>query len=452
MDNKRFDQAARVLADTTNRRGVLRGMLGGGLGAIALALGLDSRRAAAQSTTGGIAEAINAYRQANGLAAIPVSAELTKVAKAHVADLVANHPEVACNGNLHSWSNTGNWTGGCYDPANQATWPLMWDKPKEIAGYQGNGYEISAWSTPAIDAAQALALWQGSPPHNAVILNGDIWADYPWGAIGGWVADGYACAWFGQEPGTAPVEEPMPPVIPPGGGEVDACPWGPKQCKQGYVWRVSTPDDLVCVTPEMREQVAADNAVAADRTDGDECLDGFVYRLTTPDDMVCVTQDMQDQVAADNDAAEERVDPACAEAEVPGMEDGEDGADTDEEMATEDTDEDGLYDEDETDVYNTDPENPDTDGDGSNDGQEVFDGTDPNDPDDYLESSEDGTSSDDSGTDTTDSDGDGLYDVDETDVYGTDPENPDTDGDGVDDGQEVFDGTDPNNSDDYLEQ
>src|SRR5262245_54316352 len=42
-----------------------------------------------------------------------------------------------------------------------------------------------------------------------------------------------------------------------------------------------------------------------------------------------------------------------------------------------------------------------------------------------------------------DRDGDGVYDDDETDVYGTDPDNPDSDGDGVDDGQEVFDGTDP---------
>jgi hypothetical protein len=43
----------------------------------------------------------------------------------------------------------------------------------------------------------------------------------------------------------------------------------------------------------------------------------------------------------------------------------------------------------------------------------------------------------------SDSDGDGLFDSDETNVYGTDPNNPDTDGDGIDDGQEVFDGTDP---------
>lgn len=42
-----------------------------------------------------------------------------------------------------------------------------------------------------------------------------------------------------------------------------------------------------------------------------------------------------------------------------------------------------------------------------------------------------------------DADGDGLYDDDETDVYGTDSSNPDSDGDGADDGQEVYDGTNP---------
>jgi hypothetical protein len=42
-----------------------------------------------------------------------------------------------------------------------------------------------------------------------------------------------------------------------------------------------------------------------------------------------------------------------------------------------------------------------------------------------------------------DTDGDGLSDTDETDVYGTDPADPDTDGDGISDGDEVALGTDP---------
>ena len=42
-----------------------------------------------------------------------------------------------------------------------------------------------------------------------------------------------------------------------------------------------------------------------------------------------------------------------------------------------------------------------------------------------------------------DRDGDGLYDDDELEVYGTNPDVYDTDGDGVGDGEEVYVGTDP---------
>mgnify|MGYP002631426321 CR=1 FL=1 len=47
-----------------------------------------------------------------------------------------------------------------------------------------------------------------------------------------------------------------------------------------------------------------------------------------------------------------------------------------------------------------------------------------------------------------DSDNDGLSDDAETNVYGTDPDDPDSDGDGIEDGNEVFGtGTDPNDAD-----
>ncbi len=184
MDEHRIDILARTLASDKSRRAFQRGALGAAIGALALG---RVPAATAASTTGGIAEAINAYRVQRGLPEIPVSEELTKVAKAHVADLVANSPEDACGGNLHSWSMTGNWKGGCYNPNDNTTWSIMWDKPKEIAAYPGRGYEISAWAEPAITSAQAIALWQGSPPHNNVIVNQDIWVDYQWGAIGGWL-------------------------------------------------------------------------------------------------------------------------------------------------------------------------------------------------------------------------------------------------------------------------
>ena len=82
-----------------------------------------------------------------------------------------------------------------------------------------------------------------------------------------------------------------------------------------------------------------------------------------------------------------------------------------------DTDGDGLTDYDEVFTYKTSPTNPDSDRDGLNDGEEIARKTDPN---------------------KADTDGDGLLDGDEVKKYETDPLNPDTDGDGLSDGDEVL--------------
>ena len=49
-----------------------------------------------------------------------------------------------------------------------------------------------------------------------------------------------------------------------------------------------------------------------------------------------------------------------------------------------------------------------------------------------------------------DSDGDGLFDFDEVDLYGTLPAEPDTDGDGISDGHEVTFGSDPLDPEDFV--
>ena len=158
-----------------------------------------------------------------------------------------------------------------------------------------------------------------------------------------------------------------------------------------------------------------------------------------------------------------------------------------------DLDADGVSDGDEITVYHSDPENRDTDGDRINDGNEVnneksnptstdTDGDGLSDTDEYFtwhtmlylgDTDQDGSTDKqevDAGTKPLDSashpgatndqapggqgqnradtDQDGLFDDDETNVYGTNPNKADTDGDGRDDGQEVFDKTDPNNPND----
>jgi hypothetical protein len=160
-------------------------------------------------------------------------------------------------------------------------------------------------------------------------------------------------------------------------------------------------------------------------------------------------------------------------------------------IAIPDSDSDGLTDVQETNDFKTNPNVKDTDGDVMSDGVEVDRGTNPLNPDtdgDKLADGEenrlgtnplnrdtdgdtytDGYEVDVSNTDPKkanpppaapappaappadppppagrpDSDGDGLFDDDETGVYGTNPNRADTDRDGRNDGLEVFEGTNP---------
>ena len=95
-----------------------------------------------------------------------------------------------------------------------------------------------------------------------------------------------------------------------------------------------------------------------------------------------------------------------------------------------DSDGDGLTDVQEILDLGTRPDKADTDGGGTNDGVEVRLGLDP------LDASDD----------QNDTDGDGLSDAEE-DTLGTDPQNPDSDGDDLSDGDENGLGTDPLNPD-----
>ena len=137
------------------------------------------------------------YRQQKGLGAIPISKSLNIVAKTHVIDLFNNKP-TSENCNEHSWSSKGKWSACCYT-SDHAKAKCMWNKPRELTNYKGNGYEIAYWNSDDATAENALSGWQESPGHNAVIINKGIWKQQ-WNAIGIGIYKNYAVIWFGNEP------------------------------------------------------------------------------------------------------------------------------------------------------------------------------------------------------------------------------------------------------------
>lgn len=141
---------------------------------------------------------INKYRKEEKLSPIPLSAKLTLVARTHARDLVENYnfdPQNRCN--PHSWSDKGNWTPCCYT-IDHAEAECMWNKPREIAGYMDNGYEIAFYQSSGAKAEAALMGWQTSKFHNPIIVNEGIWKQVNWNAIGIGIYKEYAIVWFGE--------------------------------------------------------------------------------------------------------------------------------------------------------------------------------------------------------------------------------------------------------------
>lgn len=143
-----------------------------------------------------LVDALNVYRQQNGLSAIACSKSLMIVAYTHTKDLYENQPHKVSGCNMHSWSNKGSWSACCYTP-DHAQAECMWKKPRELTSYQGNGFENAASGTPTPD--EALTVWKNSPGHNEVMLNKGKWKSSTWRAVAGSVYKGYATLWFGEE-------------------------------------------------------------------------------------------------------------------------------------------------------------------------------------------------------------------------------------------------------------
>jgi len=141
---------------------------------------------------------IMAYRKSKKLKSIPFSAKLTRVAQTHVRDLSENYSMTnsdVCN--PHSWSTKGNWTSCCYTSDHKQA-QCMWDKPKEISGYESSGYEIAFYSSSGAVAVDGLEGWKKSSGHNPLLVNSGTWKNVEWKAIGIGIYKEYAVVWFGQ--------------------------------------------------------------------------------------------------------------------------------------------------------------------------------------------------------------------------------------------------------------
>ena len=144
---------------------------------------------------------INEYRESLGLSKLSFSKSLTSVARAHVKDSHDYTPRLQLDGrgiqgNLHSWSNNGNWRGGAYTPDHEHA-QIMWDKPSELTDYAGAGYEISVYHSIGIDPKLALDLWKSSSGHNEVIIGDNDWSFIT--TMGVAMDKNYSHVWFGGD-------------------------------------------------------------------------------------------------------------------------------------------------------------------------------------------------------------------------------------------------------------
>ncbi len=146
---------------------------------------------------------LNDYRATHNLPAVSLSPSLTYVAQVHCRDLQDNYPHQRENCNMHSWSRSGKWTHCCYTPDHKRS-ECMWNKPRELTSYNGDGFEIAFYSTARYSdadsfAKDAISNWSISKGHNDVMLNRGIWKNVTWKAVGVGHYGEYATIWFGKE-------------------------------------------------------------------------------------------------------------------------------------------------------------------------------------------------------------------------------------------------------------
>ncbi|WP_291722011.1 SPOR domain-containing protein [Bernardetia sp.] len=138
---------------------------------------------------------IDSYRSENEAHTITISKKLTFVAKLHARDLYHNRIDKdSCS--MQSWSDQGFWNACCFNERDNTKQACMWDKPKEITGYEGKGYEViyNGGSEPK----RIMELWKGSSFYSDILKNTGRYADKDWAAVGIGQYKNVTVVWFGE--------------------------------------------------------------------------------------------------------------------------------------------------------------------------------------------------------------------------------------------------------------
>ena len=138
---------------------------------------------------------IDTYRGENEAHKIEVSKKLTFVAKLHARDLYHNRIDKdSCS--MQSWSDKGFWNACCFSERDNSKQSCMWDKPKEITGYEGKAYEViyNGGSEPK----RIMELWKGSSFYSDILKNSGRYADKDWAAVGIGQYKNVTVVWFGE--------------------------------------------------------------------------------------------------------------------------------------------------------------------------------------------------------------------------------------------------------------
>lgn len=138
---------------------------------------------------------IDTYRGENEAHSISLSKKLTFVAKLHARDLYHNRIDKdSCS--MQSWSDKGFWNACCFSERDNSKQSCMWDKPKEITGYEGKGYEViyNGGSEPK----RIMELWKGSSFYSDILKNSGRYADKDWVAVGIGQYKNVTVVWFGE--------------------------------------------------------------------------------------------------------------------------------------------------------------------------------------------------------------------------------------------------------------